>query len=120
MATWTNALKTNRLDIAKGGPAIVWEIANHEIGSGAIEDFQINRIDCQGKTANTITFTGVTVTVGSGVPKIYAVWVDELNNELAEVELVVGQNKVVGRYLKLRVKETNSNTATYSAVVRLD
>lgn len=120
MSTWANALKQTKLDIAEGGPAIVWEISSHEIGSGESEDFQINRIDCRGKTANNISFSGVKTSSGSGVPKVYAVWMDEQNNELAEVELSTGTNKVIGRFLKLRVKETNSNIATYSAVIRLD
>ena len=121
MATWANALTENKLDIESGGPAIVWEIASHDIGISGVEDLYEARIDCRGKTAKQLTLGGITVESGTGVPKIYAVWMNEAGTELSEQELTVGVNKVVGLFVMLRVRETGGAAiATYSAAVRLD
>lgn len=120
MSTWVNAFKETKLDIDKGGPAIVWEINQHDIGSDSEEFFMTEPIDLRGGLKKKKLIFALNKNSGSGDPKLYVIWIDVNNNVLATVELVTSPVDILGIKMRLKVKETASATANYSALVRLE
>lgn len=120
MATWSNALNKVTLDINQGGPIKLWEIKDHAIGADAEEVMEAN-IDLRGKAPLGYweLSWSILVSSGTGTPQIVVQWLNAANEVLAEDVLSSSPIRLFSQKVRLLVRETGSNTATYSAVIKL-
>ena len=107
-------------DIAAGGPSVIINVADHQIGVGKSINLT-DIIDSGALTDNKVVFLFEKVS-GTGTGKLYIRWYNGLNegDYITEEELTSSPKNIHGSHFRLAMRETSaSNTVNVNAVIKI-